>query len=157
MHACVLPGRLDAGLGVPRFHGLRVDVEAACTGERRNVDGGRFRFYEGLRGGASRGTRCENVVDEQNVLARNDGWIGNLEGAADVVAALSGRESSLTFRGAQAHERGGRESESPLGMRFVQCINRALCKRSGLVEAALFLLCPVQRYGNDEQFCRRIG
>jgi len=97
MHACVLAGRLDAGLGVPRFDGLRVDVEAVCSGKRGNVDGGRSCFHEGLRGGASGSAGGENVVDEQNVLARNDGWIGNLERAANILPALARREPSLAL------------------------------------------------------------
>jgi hypothetical protein len=159
MHACELVGRLDAGLGAPGFEGtgLRVVVEPACTGERCDIDRSRSRFQEGLRRGASGSTGGENVVDDQDVLARDGGWIGDPEGTANVVAALAGRESRLAFGGAQSHERSRRKREMPVGMRFAQNVDGALCEGSGLVEAALSVLGAVQWYGNDEQFGGRIG
>ncbi len=159
MHACELVGRLDAGLGAPGFEGtgLRVVVEAACTGERCDIDRSRSCFHEGLRRGASGSTGGENVVDDQDVLARDGGWIRELECTANVVAALARRESGLAFSGPQSHERGGRKREKPVGMRFAQGLDGALCEGSGLVEAALLVLGAVQWYGNDQQFGGRIG
>ena len=39
----------------------------------------------------------------------------------------------------------------------MQCIDGALCQGSSLVEAALFVLCPVERNGDNEQFSGSIG
>lgn len=91
-------------------------MDAAGAGERGNVDAGRPCPDERLRGGACSGAGREDVIDEQDVVALHRRWIGDLECATNILAALARRETGLALSGAQAHECGGREGEMPAGM-----------------------------------------
>lgn len=131
--------------------GLEVVFDAARTSERRDVDGCCSRLDEGLRCSAGGSTGGKNVIHKQDALTADDGWIGNLEGATDVVATLARREARLAAGGTKAHERAGSKSEMPCGMRFAQRVNGAFCKNACLVESAVPVLAAMKRHGNDKQ------
>jgi hypothetical protein len=58
-----------------RRAGLEVVVDATRTGERRDVDRCRSRFYEGLCSRAGGSTGSKNVIHQQDALAAHDGWV----------------------------------------------------------------------------------
>ena len=160
MQACVrrIAGNRSAGLGALDFEwNARLALDAAGACERGNPDGGRPCPDERPGGGACGGAGGEDVVDEQDVSSLHRGWIGDLEGATNILATLTGREAGLALGGAEPHECGRREGEMPGGMRFVERVEGVPRQDTGLVEAALAVLGAMQRHGYDEQLCGRIG
>jgi len=153
MQACVLcvADSRNAGLGAPQIEWNALVVDATGASERGNVDSGCPCPAERLRGCACSGAGGEDVVDEQDVFALHCRWIGNLERAANVLAALARCKSRLAFSGAQAHECGGREREMPAGMRLMQGVDCTLGQDAGLVETTLPVLRAMERHGNDEE------
>ena len=92
------------------------------------------------------------VVDEQDVLRRNQRRIGDRKCAAHVEPALTRREAGLGIGGAEPHERAGGQSEAPLRMAVVQELERFDGERARLIESALSVLGTMQRHRNDEHF-----
>lgn len=133
-----------------RDAGLKIVVDATRTSERRDVDRCGSRLYEGLRSSAGGSAGSENVIHEQDTLTADDGWIGNLERATDVVATLARREARLAAGGTKAHERAGSKSEMRCGMRFAQRVNGAFSKNARLVESAVPVFAAMKRHGNDK-------
>jgi hypothetical protein len=44
----------------------------------------------------------------------------------------------------------------PSWLRYAELVDSAFREDTGLIESALFALCAVERYGNDEQLCWRV-
>ena len=148
MNACKLIG-LRAHC-VERIELRLVDIHAARTSKRRNVDRCRTGFYEGLRCGTSGSTGRKNVIDQQDVFVADRGGTRNLEVAANIMPALARRQACLAFRRAKAHEGARRKRQMPRRMRLLQRIEGVLCQGMSLVESALAMLGAMERHRNDE-------
>jgi len=120
---------------------------------------------DGLGAGLQQGTRCsprgrsggENVVDQKNVPARDQGCIGDLECSAHVEAALARGEAGLALRGTETNQGARRENHAPFRSAAAQIPQRFGNDQARLIEPALGVFGTMQGDRNDEQLCRGVG
>lgn len=145
-----LPKRMRGRLGAS-------EASVPGAGERCDPDGLGSSAEQGAGGSAGGGAGCQDVIDNEHILAGDESRVRDAERVAQVDAALTRSESGLTFCGALAEQGCRCKFQMPGRMRFVQGCEGMHCEEAGLVESAACLLGGVQRNGDDEQFRRCVG
>lgn len=108
-------------------------------------------------GGAHGSSRGENVIDHQNVFARDCFGIGHAKGIAHVEATLARCKPSLAAGCAMAHQHPGCQGEAPPRVRCAQGAKSLKSEKLRLIETSPPALAAMQRHRNNEQFARRVG
>ena len=129
-------------------------LSAGQCGDRNAGGSG---IEQGLCACAGGGSRCHDVVDEQDGAAFDLLRTLNMKGAIEVDASLARSERCLRSGLALAYQRSRRKRKLPIGMGSAQGAERGSGKQTRLVEAACALAPRMQRYGNDEHLLRGVG
>lgn len=108
-----------------------------CPGQRGDPDRLGAGREQSVRAGARRRACGENVVDDERMFALHRAGVGDAEGSANILTALSRREASLALGCAQPYQRVWSQSQSPLRMRRMQGRDGLSCQQPRLIEAAV--------------------
>lgn len=130
---------------LPQGHGLGLRA-GECGDEDLSGAGPRERKGAGASGGAG----GVDVVEEEDIAAGDEGWVGRGEGATQVLAALAWIEAELAFGLLHAGEEVVSGAQAQGGMRPAESGQGVGGEQFSLVEAALTSLAAEERDGGDK-------
>lgn len=107
------------------------------AGEGKDVDGVRSGSEQRLAALAGRSAGGVNVVDKQDVPASNLSWPRHAKSAAEIEAALPGRELELTLRRTDAAQEGVVFAKIPCRVPSLHLSDGAAGQKRALVEGSL--------------------